>query len=282
MRRLRRFRQIYRVNRRRLIGVRRALMGARAPLPGFLIIGAQKAGTSSLFATVAQHPRIAPPYVKELNFFGGHFVMGKWWYRAMLDRDRAQSDPPPITFEATPSYFSRPAVVARIEQMLPETKFVLMLRRPVDRAVSNYYYLGEKGIRLPPIERVLIDEAEFIEPFLDRPWPEIAARLQQFRPGGSICVGSLYAPAFEYWLSRFPRERFLVVRSEDYFADQQDTADRIFRFINVPAFKLPQQFHILRGSYAPLDPETYARLDAFFRRANHNLPDLAGDEFHWE
>ena len=60
-------------NRIRMAGIWRAASGARAPLPGFLIIGAEKAGTSSLYRSVAQHPRIAAAYRKEVRFFTTYF-----------------------------------------------------------------------------------------------------------------------------------------------------------------------------------------------------------------
>ncbi len=101
-----------------LAGLYRAATGARAPLPRFLVVGNGRSGTGSLYRTLVRHPRIAAPYTKELNFFTTHFFLGTRWYRAMLDRDRTRADTPPITFEATPSYFWRPHVAGRIARLL--------------------------------------------------------------------------------------------------------------------------------------------------------------------
>ena len=137
-------------------------------------------------------------------------------------------------------------------------------------------------MQFSPIERALIDETEVLEPLLDRPWPEITDRLARVQPGGYICGVGLYARILEHWFCHFPRERFLILRSEDLYADQQAAADRVFRFVGVPPFELPQQFQANRGSYPPLDPKVYERLDVFFSEANRDLTDLAGDDIRWD
>ncbi len=266
-----------------LVGLARAATGVHAPLPRFLIIGVGRSGTSSLYQTLLQHPQIARPYVKELKFFNRHYPLGMRWYRSMLMRDHLRRGAPAITFEATANYFSQVACAARIARWLPDTKLVLLWRNPADRAISSYYFQTSGMMTRPsPIERFLNDEMDFLDGLLDRPWGSIYEQSQR-KLGGIVCAtGGLYAHALKHWLQFIPHERFLFLRSEDYFADQTGTANRVFRFVGAAPFEVTNGIHEHRGSYPPTDAALYARLTAFYRNANRDLTELAGDELRWD
>ena len=80
----------------------RATASAR-PLPDFLILGAQKAGTTSLYAYLRWHPDITGPSFKEVSYFDRHYVQGERWYRAHLPAAAAAARAPALG-EASPSY----------------------------------------------------------------------------------------------------------------------------------------------------------------------------------
>ena len=106
------------------------------PLPDFVVVGAQKAGTTSLYRMLRKHPQIHMPRTKELHFFDVHW-------------DRASSGTPTSSRpgrwewrrgEATPYYLYRPMVRERMLQVLPKARIVVILRNPVDRAYSHYWH----------------------------------------------------------------------------------------------------------------------------------------------
>src|ERR1041384_7789414 len=114
-------------------------------LPDFIIIGAQKAGTSSLFFYLAQHPQLVGSFIKEVHFFDGgmkpgidNFAKGEPWYRAHFPL-RKDLGPTHKTFEASPCYIFNPLAPIRIHDLLPDVKIVALLRNPVDRAISQYF-----------------------------------------------------------------------------------------------------------------------------------------------
>src|SRR5690242_8679107 len=103
--------------------------------PHFLIIGAQRCGTTSLFEYLANHPEIVPPSVKKIHFFDSEYEKGEAWYRArfpVLENGF-------ITGEATPYYLFHPRVPKRVRNWNPNVKLIVLLRNPVDRAYSHFY-----------------------------------------------------------------------------------------------------------------------------------------------
>src|SRR5687768_13237463 len=98
-------------------------------LPDFLIIGAQRGGTTSLYRYLTEHPEIDPAVRKEIHFFSRHHEQGLDWYRAHFPRRDESS----LVGEASPNYLVHPDVPARVAAALPRVKLIALLRNPVDR-----------------------------------------------------------------------------------------------------------------------------------------------------
>src|SRR5436189_26280 len=127
------------------------------PLPDFLILGAQKAGTTALYAYLRWHPQVTGPSFKEVSFFDRHYARGERWYRAHLPvRRRA------VVGEASPSYLFHPLAPERVARMLPEARLIALLRNPVDRAFSHYQHEVALGREQLSFEDALA--GEFAEP----------------------------------------------------------------------------------------------------------------------
>ncbi len=121
-------------------------------LPDFVIIGAQKGGTSSLYQYLAQHPDVGARPEKEVHYFGWAYGRGEPWYRAnfptatyrvalrqALTRRRI------LTGEATPYYLFHPRVPDGCARSCPRLDLIVLLRNPVDRAVSSYKHQVRQG-----------------------------------------------------------------------------------------------------------------------------------------
>ena len=121
------------------------------PLPGFLIIGAQKSGTTTLYAMLGTHPQLTRPTDKEVHYFSLHYERGEEWYRRHFKGD--------IAFEASPYYIFHPAVPERIRATVPNAKLIAILRDPVQRSVSHYFHSVLKGHEtLPMLEALRAEE----------------------------------------------------------------------------------------------------------------------------
>lgn len=267
----------------------RALTGLRGPLPSFLILGASKSGTSSLFDYLMQHPRIVEPLFKEVHYFDVHHARGLRWYRACFPRQAAGPGEPgagtlrPITGEASPYYLFHPAVPERVAQDLGpgRVKLVALLRNPVDRAYSQWNHETRKGNEtLGFAEAIEAEDARLAgeeERLLADPtYHGENHRWFSYRSRG------LYADQLERWFARFPRTDLLVLPSERFFEDTGAVLAEVFEHLGVPPVEVPHERNKNPGGYAPdRDREARDALAAWFEPHNARLFELLGERFDW-
>lgn len=188
--------------------------------PTFLIIGAMKGGTTSLHSYLGEHPQIQMTAIKETNFFSGppagNPYMGGEERIAGLPEYEALFDPTvEVRGEASPSYTMyprRPGVPERIRELVPEAKFLYLVRDPIDRLVSHYLH----SLSFDGEERPL---REALEDFSDPECP-------------FTCPG-FYAAQLERYLAQFPAERMLVIDQADLRDRRAATLSEIFAFLEV-------------------------------------------------
>ena len=135
-----------RVSRLRPPGFARRLTSRLRILPTFLVVGAQKSGTTSLFDYIAGHPNFGEPTRKEIRFFLPKFGGDVAWYRAHFPLKveqmyrEARGCKPYITGEATPQYMLKPSAAKLANAVVPKAKLIAVLRNPVDRCFSGYHH----------------------------------------------------------------------------------------------------------------------------------------------
>jgi hypothetical protein len=246
-------------------------------LPSFLVIGAARSGTTTLFYYLLQHPRIAPPVTKEVNFFDNHYGRGLAWYRAFF----ALSVAGRVTGEATPYYLFHPAVPERVAATLPDVRLIATLRNPVDRAYSHYRKMRRHGKEQLSFEAALDAEAERLGGEHERLLSDASYRSRALERHAYVSRG-LYADQLERWLAHFPREQLLVLRAEDFFTRPREVYDRTLAFIGLDAFD-PGEFHC-RNAAPPrtLRPALRVRLEERFAEPNERLARLLGSDVWWE
>lgn len=263
-------------------------------LPSFLIIGAQRAGTTSLFYYLHRHPHVVHPtgqedsvaWPKEIHFFDEKYWRGVDWYRSFfplaaqrrLARLRGGDLVPA---EATPSYLFHPAVPERVAATMPEVRLVALLRNPVERAHSHYQLMFRTGREKLSFEEALAVEDERLEGQVERMLADPRYRSRHHRHHSYFSRG-LYAEQLERWLAHFPREQLLVLRAEDFLARPAEVYRDVLRFL-VLAEWLPEGFPPRNiGSRAPIDPAVRARLEHRYAEPNSRLVRLLGDGFTWD
>ncbi len=187
-------------------------------LPTFFIIGAPKAGTTSVHRYLDQHPGIQMSTVKEPRFFAGpengipyppDWVGTRAEYESLFDPAAA------VRGESSTDYATHPrreGVPARIKELVPDAKFIYLVRDPIARTISHYKMevalLGERRT----LREALGDFSDLRSPYLSP---------------------SLYATQLELYLSAFPRERILVLDQADLQGDRRATLREIFSFLSV-------------------------------------------------
>jgi hypothetical protein len=250
-------------------------------LPHFIIIGAQKCGTSSLFYYLSQHPQIRLSSKKELHFFDGgadpavdNYEKGSGWYRSHFPFLKSVSGQC-LTGEATPIYIFDPLVPARISNLLPTVKLIALLRNPTERAISHYFHARGKNMEPLSIMEALQKEDE---------------RMRSADFSSVSFIHHSYKSRGRYWeqLERYRRyfaaEQLLVLSSEEFFRDPANILHKVFGFLGVRKdFEIKDLVPIKNVAIkkAQVSPEVYDYLDNYFRPHNQALHQLLGRKFDW-
>jgi hypothetical protein len=248
------------------------------PLPDFLVIGAQKAGTTALYAYLRRHPGITGPSWKEVSFFDRHYARGEAWYRGNFpNRLRARG----LVGEASPSYLFHPLAPERVREMLPEARLVALVRNPVDRAFSHYQHEVAFGREPLSFEDALEAEDERLrgeeerlraDPvYFSHAWWNYTYRAR-----------GRYAEQLERWFAVFPQEQLLVLPSEDLLGDADRAYARVLEFVGAPPHRLESYPRVFERQYEPMKPETRQRLAQEFAEPNRRLYALLGRDLGWE
>ncbi|MEH2238471.1 sulfotransferase domain-containing protein [Nostoc sp.] len=242
----------------------------------FLIIGMGKAGTSSLYHYLCQHPKILPATDKELHFFTKNFDLGLDWYLAHFP-------PLPVaggflTGEATPWYLGSYEVEKKVFQLFSQIKLIAILRNPVDRAISHYYMNLKLMKEHRSLEVAMTSELEILKDIIDS--TQVNDKYWQTEKG-YLWFG-LYFYFLEKWMTLFPREQFLILRSEDLDNQTDKTMKQVYEFLGISNYSLSGYPKVNSGSYSRTSNELRQKLSNFFQPHNRKLEDYLGMKFDWE
>jgi Sulfotransferase domain len=263
----------------------RATAAAR-PLPDFLIIGAQKAGTTALYAYLRKHPAITGPPWKEVSFFDRHYARGDAWYRGnfpnkvYLRAVRSRTGAEPRVGEASPSYLFHPLAPERVARLVPDVRLIALVRNPVDRALSHYNHELALGRESLPFEQALEQEDARMEGELER--MRDPRYFSHAWWNFTYLSRGRYAEQLERWLAHFPRERLLVFPSEDLLERPGETYGKVLEFIGAPPYELESYPRIFTREYEGMDPHTRGRLNEYFAEPNRHLYELLGRDLGWQ
>ncbi|MEG4035570.1 tetratricopeptide repeat protein [Microcoleus sp. S36b_A4] len=240
-------------------------------VPNFIIIGSQRCGTTSLYTYLAQHPQILTPIKKEMDFFSWHFDRGIDWYLAHFPP--MPSGEEFLTGEASPSYFDYREAPERLYSLFPESKLIVLLRNPVDRAISQFYRLTGLNWESRALDRVISDEIERLNQN-----PEYIIGEE---PGNYLARGR-YIEFIKNWRTFFPTEQLLILKSEDFYADAATTVKPVLEFLDLPGYQLSEYQNANPGSYERVNESVRDRLSDYFRPYNQELEEYLGRQFDWE
>jgi hypothetical protein len=252
------------------------LTARRRPLPDFLVIGAQKAGTTALYAYLRWHPGITGPSWKEVSFFDRHWWRGEAWYRGQFPLRAGER----LVGEASPSYLFHPLAPGRARSLVPDAKLVALLRDPVDRAYSQYQHEVALGREPLSFEDALAAEDDRLAGEVERLTEDPRAFSRAWWDHTYAARGR-YAEQLERWLAVFPREQLLVVPTEELGERPAEIYASILAFLGAEPYELSDYPRVFDRDYEPMRPETRAALAASFAEPNRRLEALLGRELRW-
>ena len=256
-------------------------------LPDFLIIGAQRAGTTSLYHYLIAHPAVAPAMPsKGVHYFDTRFHESLAWYRshfptvlaARYTRIRRGVDL--ITGEASPYYLFHPKVPERVAEALPNVKLIVLLRDPVERAYSHYANEVARGYEELPFERALDREAGRLKGESEKleTDPSYYSFAHQHY---SYLARGLYLEQIVRWRSFFRRDQLQIQSAERFFADPPAVLADVHDFLGVERRPLAAYEEHNARRREPMRQGTRELLEEFFAEPNRRLFDYLGVDFGW-
>ncbi len=263
-------------------------------LPDFIIIGAQRGGTTSLYNYLAEHPCIGAASIKEVHFFDSpHFKQGLSWYRGHFPTATEKFYAERlkklkfITGEASPYYLFYPHAPVRIARMLPDVKLIVMLRNPVDRAYSHYYHeLAGGAEQLSSFEEAIDREDERLAGVPEKMQEDERYYSFNHRHFSYLARG-IYVDQLRPWMSLFSQEQILIIKSEDFYADPAAVFKQSLAFLGLeslpPIGRREDIFKRYNDTKPPrMNMTTRKRLLEFFSPHNARLYEFLGRDFGWE
>lgn len=192
----------------------------------------QKGGTTTLHTLLAAHPQLMLPQKKELHFFTHRYWRGKRWY----GRQFRDARPDQKCGEITPYYLFHPLVPERIKRCCPKARLIVLLRDPVERALSQYFHSKRFGLEILPLDRALAAEPERL-----RTADKALKRRQRHKSHQehSYVSRSRYEFQLQRYEQLFPREQIFIARSEDLFERPEWVWRELLQLLELDLIPLP-------------------------------------------
>ena len=260
--------------------------GSAHVLPDFLIIVAARSGTTSLYEYLTQHPSVIPGVGKEIYFFDKKFAKGINWYKSFFptkitkSRLENQQKRKCLTGEATPRYLHYYHSPKRVFDLIPNIKLIVLLRNPINRAYSHYQMEVGSGNEKSSFEDAIEQEEDRIRDDMRKMEKDENFYSVYFYRKAYLNRG-IYADQLERWFKYFPREQFLILKSEDLYSDPAKTYEQVLDFLGLTKFELNLFKAHRKGNYSSISVETRKKLIDYFRPHNERLHKLLGRDFGW-
>jgi hypothetical protein len=251
---------------------------APEPRIGFLVGGVQKGGTSALARYLSAHPRLRLPTDKEAHVFDATDFDDAWTPVRVDQRYANQFEDAAagglLLGDATPFYLVHPRVVARIARYNPGMRWIVLLRDPVERALSHFHMERQRGNEHWPLWPALL-----LERWRLRGHQHDLRRSSPFRRHGYRLRGD-YARQLDVLYAHFPREQVLLLRSERLREQPAACVAEACAFLGVePPVANASYPPVFVGDYPPPSRWTRGLLRWLLRRERRALRDRYGIAF---
>lgn len=293
----------------------RIVNGVLGPLhvaPDAIILGAARAGTTSILNHMRSHPGFLACPSRELHFFDvdTRWSLGLGAYRRnfpfVWERMAAVRGGrgPALSGENSPYYLAHPYVPERLRASLPDVRLVALLRDPTERAISHWNWRVNRGQEKRSFEEAAEEELRLLA---DLPPGGSAGVLARDRADGDDAEGigsrsgayarvgatprerrylaylarGIYLEQLRRWHASFPREQLLILVSERYFADPEPSLARLWAHLDLPVVPTSDPVKNARKRKSAVDPAMVERVRDFFRPHNAALEAYLGEPLGW-
>lgn len=229
----------------------------------FVIVGAQRSGTTYLYTILDEHPEIcmAKPVRPEPKYFLNDEIDIKEYQKAYFVEDVKYK----IYGEKSTSYYENEQVAQKIATHLPLAKIVFILANPVDRAISNYKFSFQNGLEKRSIEDVFINNIQ-----IDT--SDYATSVNPF----AYKERGLYVKYLEYYYNYFPKENIKVIIKEEFIGNEKEV-ENLYDFLGVEKTFIPESLNtVINKSKKDIDipPDVLKSLNLYYKQPNTQLEEF--------
>lgn len=248
--------------------------GKTENLPDFIIIGAQKSGTSALRHNLDKHPDVYMAHSpdrkgsREIHFFNTDRVWARGidWYKSLFPHNEL------VQGEKSPNYISILRAHERMHQIVPNAKLVLMLRNPVSRVYSHWNHFNQTGNAIKRGWRVTSFEAALAEAW--------RGEIPVFK---NLIDNGIYIQQIQHLLRFYPKEQLFVGIAERFKANPQDELNKAFGFLGLDEKDVQAEDKHVRKYQSPMEPATRTLLEELYAPFNEALFKFLGYRIaEWE
>ena len=258
----------------------RQVLGGERMKPSFIIVGAQKAGTTSLYKYLTQHPEIKSTLLKEVHYFDLNYDKPLSWYESFYPSKR---DDKIITGEASPYYMFHPLAIQRIAKFDSTLKIIVLLRDPAKRAISHYYHEVRKGREKLGMRKAFEAEHDRLKGELEKIEKNPSYNSNNYQRYSYQSRG-IYVDQIKKIKDRFEDNNIMIIDSVEFFNQTKSTVQRVIEFVGVNNefnIKTNKRFNVRNGFKDPDEEEIYSELKVFYKEHNEALYNLIGKRFDW-
>jgi LPS sulfotransferase NodH len=248
-------------------------------LPTYLIVGAQRCGTTSLQDLVSGHPQVAPPALRKgIHYFDTDYTRGQKWYQSHFPIKSSNSGR--ITGEASPYYLFHPAVPARIHDLVPDVKIIALLRDPVERAISHYKHEVRRGFESLEMSDAFAAEEDRLAGEAAKLTNDPGYNSHNHQHFSYVARGR-YAEQAQRYVDMFDQQNLLFLQSEELWSDPLPATKLVFDFLGLDPWEPPTTPHMNATKPGSVPPDIAELLGERFAASNAELEGVLGRRFSW-
>lgn len=254
-------------------------------LPSFIIIGAQRSGTTTLYRMLSEHPSVIRPTVsKGIGYFDLNYDRGPRWYRGHFPLAPLGGSRPAgasrMTFESSGYYSHHPLAIQRLTEDLPGVKLLMMLREPVDRAYSAHRHELNRGFESETFERALELEPERLDGEVEKMRNDPG--YQSYAHRHHAYLGrSRYSEQVARIHTAVGKDRLHLVDADRFFARPHQEFEEIQRWLGLPLWQPEKVVAWNAQPREPLELRLRERLTNYFEPFDRQLEEAAGISLSW-
>jgi hypothetical protein len=234
----------------------------------FIIIGAQKAGTTALSLNIGKHPDIyinnnKNPAFSEVHFFDINFKKGIEWYKKKFNYSKK------MVGEKTPELMYLDWTFPLIQAVNPYVKLIIILRNPILRAYSAWKHAKKNFNEIRNFEDSIKDKS-------------ISSQNKTFYTSQfHYLQRGLYYQQIAELVKWFPRDNLLILIQENVIKNMTREYNKVYNFLNLPEFSGNYELEYVSDDKSTINPETYKKLIKYYKNDVDNLEKLLSIKIDW-